>query len=881
MASRALLKFRNPDSTQDLNDRFKDLFNKGFFWGGALSIPGGSLKIDLAPFATAGSDGMFVREDSETTRLDVVAGVKNYIVIRQEYISNADPVISIESLTASQFNSDGPIGEKGVNNPTLIVFGVVNVPAGSTQTDTDMIETTESDIVDNLGRSSFRGLLSTEAALPVSGLHANRAGDFFIITDGAGGTPSLFSWNGTSWVNITNTEAVLILLNNHRQNQNVNEKHLTDDQLDAAAGSVEGATGAPDDDNRYVVEFDPRLLTQDEADANAGNGLPLEDFDPSDSNRWISSSKVFAVPTEVVVDAGEPASGQTLDTTEIELPYDIGGFFVGAYDSGKPLEAVAGTVQQWFNIYTRNTSEDEEYTNDEFNEVQILQVRSADAGTDAFDASSVEVDPSVVGTTDDLGFFVNSAKSLYLVLSNAITGPVRVSYGKRDYLGTLLPQLLMNRGPKGGQIDTRLVRLLFGTPNAQFNDPDLWDSSALAGEVVAFDTGTNKFVQADPDGVAGPAGLDPVGVRGNYNNLIMEGLYTRESGSYTTLNRLYADKASPGSLTNVENEWFIGRAISTTQLLVNMGGIALSSSDPTTPVAFPAGLFQSSLQAGETCYWNSLNSKFDKADSVTNLPLGVRGNNNNVIQSGSYVALTGNPFVSGTRYYTSAIAGSLTDVENDWFIGVGIDSTTLLVNANAVAIPHKWSEEHYTASGYHKFKVGDDAERDAVLDPTLGMLFIRDDLSEPRIEYYNGSAWVPASYSGAIPSGSKMLFIQDSVPTGWTLDVSANDKVIRVVNVAASGGVVGGSWTISGMSGDGHALTVSEMPPHDHVLRYSGDSSPGSGTYQVSLLRNSANPQTSLNPIEDTGGGTSHAHGITSDGTWRPSYINAIICIKD
>jgi hypothetical protein len=214
-------------------------------------------------------------------------------------------------------------------------------------------------------------------------------------------------------------------------------------------------------------------------------------------------------------------------------------------------------------------------------------------------------------------------------------------------------------------------------------------------------------------------------------------------------------------------------------------------------------------------------------------------------------------------------------------MGIGIDSTTLLVNANAVAIPAKWSEEHHTDSGYHKFKVGDDDDRNAIPSPGEGMLFIRDDLPEPSIEYFNGLAWVAASSSGTIPVGSKMLFIQNTVPTGWTLDVAANDRVIRVVNVAASGGAVAGSWTISGISGDGHQLSIEEMPQHDHLLRYSGDPSPGAGTFQVSLLRNATTPLTSLNPIEDTGGGEAHGHTISSDGVWRPSYINAIICIKD
>jgi hypothetical protein len=225
----------------------------------------------------------------------------------------------------------------------------------------------------------------------------------------------------------------------------------------------------------------------------------------------------------------------------------------------------------------------------------------------------------------------------------------------------------------------------------------------------------------------------------------------------------------------------------------------------------------------------------------------------------------------------------LVDVENDWFMGIGIDSTTLLVNANAVPIPHKWAEEHHSETGYHNFNYGDSAERDAIPSPGDGMLFIRDDLPVPTIEYYNSGlvAWVSASTSGSIPTGSKMLFIQDTVPTGWTLDVTANDKVIRVVTDAVDGALTGGSWTISGIAGASHTLDVTQIPAHDHNLRFSGNASPGSGTYQCQKLRNNVDPETSFNPILDTGGGLGHSHGVSSDGTWRPSYINAIICIKD
>lgn len=49
------------------------------------------------------------------------------------------------------------------------------------------------------------------------------------------------------------------------------------------------------------------------------------------------------------------------------------------------------------------------------------------------------------------------------------------------------------------------------------------------------------------------------------------------------------------------------------------------------------------------------------------------------------------------------------------------------------------------------------------------------------------------------PSGTKLLFPQATVPTGWTQDADVTDVLPRVVS-GAGGGATGGSWTISGCS---------------------------------------------------------------------------------
>jgi hypothetical protein len=124
-----------------------------------------------------------------------------------------------------------------------------------------------------------------------------------------------------------------------------------------------------------------------------------------------------------------------------------------------------------------------------------------------------------------------------------------------------------------------------------------------------------------------------------------------------------------------------------------------------------------------------------------------------------------------------------------------------------------------------------------------------------------------------VPAGSKMAFYQAAAPTGWTQDTSVNDRVLRVVSGA--GGGTGGNWTISGLTVDGHVLTVEEMPAHTH-------------SYTKYLLKMGASAQGTSVWISDasadsgaTGGDAAHSHGLSADGAWRPAYIDVIIASKN
>lgn len=94
----------------------------------------------------------------------------------------------------------------------------------------------------------------------------------------------------------------------------------------------------------------------------------------------------------------------------------------------------------------------------------------------------------------------------------------------------------------------------------------------------------------------------------------------------------------------------------------------------------------------------------------------------------------------------------------------------------------------------------------------------------------SGSAW--EDVATLIPSGTKMPFYQASPPTGWTA-VAVNDKFMRVVTSAGTGGTSGGTGLVPTSSISlAHSHTVAShthsTPNHEHNLASSAGSA-GSG----------------------------------------------------
>jgi hypothetical protein len=162
--------------------------------------------------------------------------------------------------------------------------------------------------------------------------------------------------------------------------------------------------------------------------------------------------------------------------------------------------------------------------------------------------------------------------------------------------------------------------------------------------------------------------------------------------------------------------------------------------------------------------------------------------------------------------------------------------------------------------------------------------------------------------SAQFPSGTTMLFLQSSAPTGWTKSTTHDNKMLRIVS--SSGGGSGGSaalstaWSSVALSGTvaGHTLSVTELPTHTHSGTTGTESAThthdywrpsnapvNSGTgsavmtqYETQTSTESATHTHSFTTDGGTGGGASHTHGLTINSfTVTPAYVDAIICVKN
>lgn len=144
-----------------------------------------------------------------------------------------------------------------------------------------------------------------------------------------------------------------------------------------------------------------------------------------------------------------------------------------------------------------------------------------------------------------------------------------------------------------------------------------------------------------------------------------------------------------------------------------------------------------------------------------------------------------------------------------------------------------------------------------------------------------------------IPTGTVMPFYQATAPTGWTKLTIHDNKALRVVS--GSGGVSGGtvdfstafaSKAVSGTT-DGHALTINEMPAHQH-----GDGVGDTGNFAFTHGSQAASATSNMSTGSDNssveglteiiGGGAAHTHAFSASAiNLAVKYCDVILASRD
>ena len=135
-------------------------------------------------------------------------------------------------------------------------------------------------------------------------------------------------------------------------------------------------------------------------------------------------------------------------------------------------------------------------------------------------------------------------------------------------------------------------------------------------------------------------------------------------------------------------------------------------------------------------------------------------------------------------------------------------------------------------------------------------------------------------------SGTAMLFVQTSAPTGWTKSTTHDNKALRIVSGAAStGGSVAfttafASQAVAGTVGS-TTLTTSQIPSHTHSVSWGQSGSAGTGAGAV-YYAGSTQATLGTRTSDATGGNSGHDHTFTGTAiNLAVQYVDVIICVKD
>lgn len=212
------LRFRNPDSSQDINSRLKDVANKGFVTGARVTPVSGRV-VDVSPFACITAEGAVVRSDEVIRLDDLTTDQVYYVVLLAKYQQFASPELSVFSLTESGFYTNPNIDFLHV----ICTIDLTSDPADITEEhiayfNKPSLARVDRDEVDPQTHNFFRGPVATEGNLPkvsnanVSNNTVNAHGDVRLVTERG----SFYWWNAETQLWELFDE---VPLNNHRSTE--------------------------------------------------------------------------------------------------------------------------------------------------------------------------------------------------------------------------------------------------------------------------------------------------------------------------------------------------------------------------------------------------------------------------------------------------------------------------------------------------------------------------------------------------------------------------------------------------------------------------------------------------------------------------------------
>lgn len=158
------------------------------------------------------------------------------------------------------------------------------------------------------------------------------------------------------------------------------------------------------------------------------------------------------------------------------------------------------------------------------------------------------------------------------------------------------------------------------------------------------------------------------------------------------------------------------------------------------------------------------------------------------------------------------------------------------------------------------------------------------------VDNATGSYLVSGTY-GAFQPGTLMLFQQTTAPSGWTKQVTHNDKAFRVVSgTASSGGTKAFTTTFgSGKTSDSHTLLTAEIPSHTHgsagahthtvpVAPFTSSGTVGATANDNGAGADKSSGSAGAHTHTSVGGDTGHTHALSN---FDLQYVDIIIASKD